>query len=145
MHSAIRLSCVVQSDAPYDVSTEPSLFQSVGDDTTNTQPTLWVKVLELHHLLRSSRISDNEKVWIESEYISVSKPWKDLCCEILSFSEDARLCERLKSLDDVHGPGMRERFPPRNESMIDREERACRKRATTKIHICNSKTWRRDL
>ncbi|KLO18479.1 hypothetical protein SCHPADRAFT_936155 [Schizopora paradoxa] len=88
-----------------------------------TLPALWVRIFELHHFLRSSRINDKERIWVEAEYPSVPKPWKDLCCELLSTPEQASLCENLVSLHNTHGITMRERFPSQNGSFVASEER----------------------
>lgn len=50
------------------------------------------------------------------------KTWKEVCHEHLPKPEYAKLRERLLHLDDIHGPAMRKRFPPREGSAADEEE-----------------------
>lgn len=50
--------------------------------------------------------------------------WKDLCRTYLPNPEHAKLREQLLRLEDILGPAMRQRFPPKIGSIAAEQEKA---------------------
>ncbi|KLO14323.1 hypothetical protein SCHPADRAFT_318793 [Schizopora paradoxa] len=67
---------------------------------------IWVHVFKLHCAVRSS----DDRSWLERNYRSSVKTWKELCRDSLPHPDHAKLFEELLRLEDVHGLAARKRF-----------------------------------
>ncbi|KLO08250.1 hypothetical protein SCHPADRAFT_894016 [Schizopora paradoxa] len=93
-------------------------------------------VFKLHHFLRSH---NNGKSISDA---LISKTWKEVCFRSLPDPGQKNLRRKLLRLQDIHGAVMCKRFPPVEDSLIDREERA---RAELDIYLTTGHTLRRDV
>ncbi|KLO14315.1 hypothetical protein SCHPADRAFT_939614 [Schizopora paradoxa] len=91
------------------------LAELLEDDT---RLAVWVDVFKVRHLLRSIK-EDSWKTWADIKRFYIEKTWKDLCYENLPNPDQSSLRRKLLCLEDIHGPQMRERFPPQEGSWID--------------------------
>ncbi|KLO05559.1 hypothetical protein SCHPADRAFT_896155, partial [Schizopora paradoxa] len=76
-------------------------------------------VFKLHYFLCNM----NHERWYDGLHI-LKKPWNTVCHAYLPNLEHAKLCRKLQLLDGLHGPAMRERYPPRDSNWNGREEEA---------------------
>lgn len=51
--------------------------------------------------------------WVEGRFLIVTRTWTEICHTYLPNPEHAKLREKLISLEDIHGPSIRKRFPPK--------------------------------
>ncbi|KLO05560.1 hypothetical protein SCHPADRAFT_910953 [Schizopora paradoxa] len=72
---------------------------------------VWVAIFELYHFLRvhSARFEE----WYGEDYIFLSRTWRAICEEYFPNPAHVELRQKVLCLQDIYGPAMRRRHPPR--------------------------------